>query len=344
MLDQGVHAALEFLGFRAKPAFVAEWESYAAAVLKQRMEESTLEPCPIWCGDMADFDGKPWAGKVDLIVAGLPCQPYSTAGKQAGLEDSRSYGEDNSGPMPHFLRIVGECRPALVFLENVPPWVRGGFFRPFGDELCRMGYTLLDPVFLAASDVGASHRRERVFVLAYCGLQYRDLLQRRAGAEHTRGGEPVGQSRGKGTGHLGGSTSRQGRQHAGALEPTAIRCRDGANGSGRVDAAGATLADAERYGLRISGRAIAEQFDERGDGPLFAPGPSDPRWPDILRDSPHLSPAIEPGFRLLAARNSLVVDAERSDQLRCVGNGCVPAQSGIAFLELFRRLDGQRTI
>lgn len=166
MLDEAFRLGCEYLGLRSRTALCCEWESYAAACLLARMEEQSMEPAPIWCGDLRDLDCRPFRGSVDAIIAGLPCQPYSCAGKQKGLADERSYG-DGDGPIPNFLRIVAECQPSLVFCENVPPWVRGGWFRPVGEELCGMGYTLTEPLFVTAESVGASHRRERVFVLAH---------------------------------------------------------------------------------------------------------------------------------------------------------------------------------
>lgn len=159
-------------------ACFAEWETGAASILLARMADEVLEPAPIWCGDIAGLDLRHLRGLVDVLSAGLPCQPYSQAGKRVGNSDSRSWGshgagvlpelgDGSAGPMPHALRIIAECRPAVVFLENVPAWVRSGWFRPFGEELCRLGYDIAEPVFIAAGDVGASHERERVFVLAY---------------------------------------------------------------------------------------------------------------------------------------------------------------------------------
>ena len=170
MLDLGVATALDWLGYRPRAAALCEWEAYAAACLLARMEDATLEPCPIWCGDLRDFDAVPFLGVVDVLAAGLPCQPYSVAGKQLGNVDHRSHGEDGNGPIPQFLRIVEECRPSVVFCENVPPWIRDGHFRPVGEELCRLGYTIEDPLFLTAEAVGASHKRERVFVMAHNSL------------------------------------------------------------------------------------------------------------------------------------------------------------------------------
>lgn len=95
----------------------------------------------------------------DLICGGYPCQDVSSAGKGAGL------GGERSGLWFEFARIVGELRPTWVVVENVASgaqrWV---------DTICadlgRRGYAVL-PIPLSAADVGAPHRRERIFVVAY---------------------------------------------------------------------------------------------------------------------------------------------------------------------------------
>ena len=162
MLDHAVE--LVFPGSRV--ACFAEWESYAAAILLARMEDEAMEPAPVWCGDLADFDATPFLGVVDILTAGLPCQPYSLAGKREGNSDHRVFG-DGAGPLPKRSRIISECRPSLVFLENVPAWVRsGGGFDNSETNFAGLGYEILEPLFLSAGDVGASHERERVFILA----------------------------------------------------------------------------------------------------------------------------------------------------------------------------------
>lgn len=151
--------------FDARTVCYVEREAFSASQLAALMEAGCLDAAPVW-SDLATFDARPWRGVVDCVVAGLPCQPYSVAGKQLGNTDKRAIG-DGDGPIVHFLRIVRECRPAVVFLENVPAWVVGGWFRPVGEQLCELGYELEAPLFLGADDVGASHQRERVWLMAY---------------------------------------------------------------------------------------------------------------------------------------------------------------------------------
>jgi DNA (cytosine-5)-methyltransferase 1 len=62
-------------------------------------------------GDLKDLQGQPWAG-IDLLAGGVPCPPFSKAGQQLGPADERDL-------FPEALRLVDECRPRAVMLENV---------------------------------------------------------------------------------------------------------------------------------------------------------------------------------------------------------------------------------
>ncbi len=133
-----------------------ERETYAAATLVARMEDAALDHAVVW-GDVASFDGRPWCGAVDIVTAGYPCQPFSVAGKRRGAADPRHL-------WPHVARIIGEIEPPFVFLENVAHHLRLGFPEVAGG-LVGMGYKLAAGLFTAA-EVGAPHRRERLFILA----------------------------------------------------------------------------------------------------------------------------------------------------------------------------------
>lgn len=150
-LDLGLHVALP--GYRTVGH--VERDAYAAAILVARMEDAAMDPAPVW-GDVATFDGRPWRGAVDIVTAGYPCQPFSVAGKRRGADDPRHL-------WPHVARIVGECEPSFVFLENVAHHLRLGFPEVAGG-LVGMGYRLTAGLFTAA-EVGAPHKRERLFIL-----------------------------------------------------------------------------------------------------------------------------------------------------------------------------------
>ncbi len=150
--DLGIKLAVP----NARTVLYVEREAACCAILEARMQDGSLDRAPIW-PDLADFDGSRLAGNVDLVIAGLPCQPFSCAGQRRGNQDERYI-------WPDFFRVLREVRAPMVFLENVPGILK--WFRPIGEELCRLGYEFEAGIFSAA-ECGASHRRERFFCLAY---------------------------------------------------------------------------------------------------------------------------------------------------------------------------------
>lgn len=102
---------------------------------------------------------------------GFPCQPHSTAGKREASNDERDL-------WPEYKRIIGEIKPRWVVAENVSGLLSseaGRFFRGVLRDLSAMGYRVGWCSF-PASWVGAAHRRERVFTVAYTDSQRRDRL------------------------------------------------------------------------------------------------------------------------------------------------------------------------
>jgi DNA (cytosine-5)-methyltransferase 1 len=144
------------LGWRTVCA--VECDAYAAAVLAQRQNDGFLEPFPVW-SDVCSFDGRPWQGIVDVVSGGFPCQDISVAGKGAGIEGERS------GLWGEFARIIREVRPRFVFVENSPALTFRGLGTVLGD-LAALGYDAEWGV-LGADDVGAPHRRKRIWILAH---------------------------------------------------------------------------------------------------------------------------------------------------------------------------------
>lgn len=97
--------------------------------------------------------------RVDVLCGGFPCQDISVAGKGAGLAGARS------GLWSEYARIIRELRPRIVVVENVSALVVRGLDR----VLCDLAASGYDAVWfhLRASDVGAPHLRERLFIVAY---------------------------------------------------------------------------------------------------------------------------------------------------------------------------------
>ena len=144
----------KLLGWRTICA--VEWEPYPASVLCARQNDGFLPPFPIW-DDIRTFDGKPWAGLVDVVSGGFPCQDISAAGKGDGLDGERS------GMWFEMARVVGEVRPQYVFVENSPMLTTRGGTRVIGD-LAKMGYDCRWTV-MGAADVGANHQRDRMWIV-----------------------------------------------------------------------------------------------------------------------------------------------------------------------------------
>ena len=170
MLEEGVRLGCEYFGLRAEPALLCEWEGFAEAVLMARMEESSLAGCPIETGDLAEFDARSFRGLVDIVTAGFPCQPWSCAGARLGTDDERWL-------WPAIARIIGVVGPGLVFLENVPGLISGGGLEYVLSDLAALGFDA-EWTNLEAAEVDASHKRERIFILAYrAGRRFRELWQ-----------------------------------------------------------------------------------------------------------------------------------------------------------------------
>ncbi|MBO0346053.1 DNA cytosine methyltransferase [Roseibium sp. CAU 1637] len=176
-LELGLHVAEP--GYRT--VCYVEREACAAATLVARMEDQALDHAPVW-DDVKSFDGRPWRGKVHILSAGYPCQPFSSSGKRRGREDPRHL-------WPDVARIIGESEPEWVFCENVEGHLDRGFEEVAGDFQA-MGYSLKAGLFSAA-EVGAAHIRKRLFILAHANNKPLLLPDRHP----DRGGRPSVQDR-----------------------------------------------------------------------------------------------------------------------------------------------------
>ena len=93
---------------------LVEYEADYCNTLKQNRPEWN-----VICADVRNFDGKPYEG-VDLLAGGVPCPPFSIAGKQLGKDDERDL-------FPEALRLIKEIKPRAVMLENVRGFLDNGF-------------------------------------------------------------------------------------------------------------------------------------------------------------------------------------------------------------------------
>ena len=114
----------------------------------------------VFCMDVHHFDGKPYRGQIDLLSGGVPCPPFSIAGKQLGANDERDL-------FPQMLRLVKEINPRAVMIENV----RGLLDSKFDIYRCQILQALNDLGYrsyiqlLNASDYGVPQLRPRVVIV-----------------------------------------------------------------------------------------------------------------------------------------------------------------------------------
>ena len=97
-------------------------------------------------------------GTVDIITGGYPCQPFSVAGKQKGVEDKRHL-------WPEYFRLIKECRPTWVIGENVSGHIKLGLDSVI-EDLESEGYSTRT-FSISASSIGANHKRERIWIVAH---------------------------------------------------------------------------------------------------------------------------------------------------------------------------------
>lgn len=148
-----------------KYAAHVEIESIAAYNLVAKMEQGVLAPAPVF-SDLKKFPWEQFHGKVHIITGGYPCQPFSQAGLQGGVDDPRHL-------FPYIEFGIDAVRPVCCWFENVANHLNIGF-EEVRYRLSRLGYKTEAGIF-SAEQVGAPHLRKRLFILAvadtYCTEQ-----------------------------------------------------------------------------------------------------------------------------------------------------------------------------
>jgi DNA (cytosine-5)-methyltransferase 1 len=136
--------------FQAETVWVSEFDKYASKVVEARINKPNF-------GNLKVINWQEME-PIDILTAGYPCQPFSHAGLRKGAEDERHL-------WPYIKTAISVLRPRYVVLENVRGHFGLGFREVLGD-LTSIGYDARWTL-IRASDVGAPHRRERLFILAY---------------------------------------------------------------------------------------------------------------------------------------------------------------------------------
>ena len=172
------------------PAYYNEWDKKTAAWLRELIKAGLIAPGEVDERSIADVTPQDLKGFTQchffagiggwsyaLRLAGIPddlplwtgsppCQPFSNAGKQLGKSDERHLA-------PVFLSLIKECRPPILFGEQVSAAIGKHWLDDLFDELEKQGYASGAAVLPAAS-VGAPHQRNRLFFGAH-QLAYADF-------------------------------------------------------------------------------------------------------------------------------------------------------------------------
>jgi len=150
----GFDLAAQWMGW--ENVFHCEYDPFCQKVLNHHFPNSKLYK------DVRTFDATAYAGRIDILTGGFPCQPFSTAGKRLGTEDNRHL-------FPEMLRIIREIKPRYVVGENVSGllnWSGGLVFSEICSNLEAEGYEVT-PYILPACGKNAPHRRDRIWFIAH---------------------------------------------------------------------------------------------------------------------------------------------------------------------------------
>ena len=326
---------------------LCEIEAFACSNLVAKMEAGLMDPAPIWT-DLKTFPWAEFRDRVDILTGGYPCQPFSSAGKRLGAEDPRHL-------WPYIADGIRLLRPRVCFFENVEGHISLGLREVIG-EMEELGYTTAWGIFSAA-EVGAPHQRKRVFILAYRNDQRLEGHWRYV-AEHDS------QGRQKADGHAW--PSRPGQPQHGWEPPRVVANSKGdsrgaglehANGDGRQrDVPGDEAeqdSNGQNNGISSETNSMGNAADARRQG---SGRPNDSGWnvqrfaePDGSRANWGMEPKqrqTQPalggdadGFANRLDDAELCISCDnRTDELRLLGNGVVPATAELAFKTLMKQI------
>ena len=304
----GLELGLQLAGIDTDLVWVSETDKHASAVLDARFGVPNL-------GDLTEITDPP---QVDAITAGFPCQPVSHAGRRAGIDDERWLIRD-------VVSVAERAGAQWIFLENVRGVLTANQGDAFGqvlDALAEGGFNAEWACIRADQSVGACHRRERWFCVAYA-----------SGERHGGGqdGFPVGCVDGGAEGEA--SQRQRARQEpvdrgaapvadAAGVGPQELRPERGLEEAGgearRLSCFGAYEPAVRRWEQRL-GRVAPPPTDEKGVSTWFV------EW-------------------MMGLPSGWVCDMglSRTQELKMLGNGVVPQQAAAAYGWLLEQI-GEKT-
>ena len=281
----------------ATPAWFVEYDAAPSKILAHHWPDVPNH------GDVTAVD---WATMppVDILTGGYPCQPFSAAGQRKGTNDERHL-------WPYVREAIRVLRPRLAILENVAGHRSLGFDRVLGDmaeDGLHVRWTSL-----RASDVGAPHHRERLFILAAPA-------------------DPEGTRRDHGeTAHIG-TTHREVDAPRDDSHAAADSEDDGLARTGPARHRRPRPADSSGGDIDWGPYTEAVQRWERLTRP--APAPTEPN----TKGNPRLNAAFaEWMMGLPEGHVTQVPGISRADQLKAIGNGVCPQQAAVALTTLLEK-------
>jgi len=303
----GFSLGLRLAGLDVRTVGYVEWEKYPQEIIKARIRDGYLDDAPIF-SDIRAFDGKQYRGLVDIVTAGFPCQPHSTAGRRKGASDERNLWPDTC-------RTIDEVGPSYVLLENVAGLLSNGYAGTVVGELASIGYDS-EWHLVPAAAVGAPHLRWRWWCLAYPDTDGERRLHREPGEQPTDRGLDA--------------FSKPTGLHSEVSNPT---------DNGRPARGRATEQERQHQAMGwgeqpgANGEA-GEMADTDGTGCVQ-------QWRSVTAPAQHKAPQ-RGSWWVSEPDVGRVVDGSpaRVDQITALGNGIVPAQAAFAIRNLFRLAGG----
>lgn len=293
----GLELGLQLAGIDTDLVWVSETDKHASAVLDARFGVPNL-------GDLTEIVDPP---QVDAITAGFPCQPVSQGGKRAGIYDSRWLIRD-------VVSVAREAGAQWIFMENVRGLLSANNGEAFGqvlDALAEGGFDAEWACIRADQSVGACHRRDRWFCVAYT-----------SGERH--GGQQDGGVVGCVDGGAEGEASQRQRARQVPVDRGAASVADAAGVGSQELRPERGLEEAGGEARRLSGFGAYEPAVRRWEQRLgrVAPPPTDEK-------------GVSTWFVewMMGLPSGWVCDMglSRTQELKMLGNGVVPQQAAAAY-------------
>lgn len=311
----GQALGLERAGF--KHLALVEIDHWAAETLRaNRPGTDGTYGWPVHEMDLHDFDGTPWKGQVDLLAGGVPCPPFSIAGKQLGADDERDL-------FPQALRLVDEMGPKAILLENVKGLSQkrfGPYRQQIIDTLEELGYRSSWRL-LQAADYGVPQLRPR-FILVALQNEFANYFDWPFPEDDRTS---VGEALERLMGENGWPGAREWAKQATDVAPTLV---GGSKKHGGADV-GPTRAKAAWAKMGIKGTSIAEE----------APGP------DFPVNDPNNMPrlTVPMGGVIQGFPKEWKWQGGKTAQWRQVGNAFPPPMAESIGVQIRKALEHQET-